>query len=137
MGVAFLNCGYEQESLVKHCHTRFSKKSLGFYQISMILIHKAFLQALILKQDLSGDTKSCIDTITRRPSQKTSKLDVMCWAHTNFSHHNLSDPKDTATLNILFRCACMWSHKSEPGRCKNPEFILVNKNNQNVNCAAT
>lgn len=58
--VAFLNCGYEQESLVKHCHTRFLKKGLGFYQISMFLIHNAFLQVLILKQDFSGGIKPCM-----------------------------------------------------------------------------
>lgn len=62
--------------------------------------------------------------------------DVMYWAHTNFFHHNLSVPKDTGTLNISFRCASIWSQKSEPGRCKNSEFILINKNNRNVKYAA-
>lgn len=53
--------------------------------------------------------------------------DAMYWAHTNIFHHNLLVPKDTAILNMPFRYSCIWSHKSEPGTCKNPEFILANR----------
>lgn len=60
--------------------------------------------------------------------------DVMYWAHTNFFHHNHSVPKDTATLNISFRCACMWSHKSEPGRCKNADEYAATYGEQVVAC---
>lgn len=44
MEVAFLNCGYVQEFLGKHCHTKFFKKGLVFYQVSMLAcIHNVFL----------------------------------------------------------------------------------------------